>query len=247
MNDIRLVVFDLSGTTVGDDNAVAKCLHRSATESGLDVRIEEIERSIGTNKIHLYEFLIARQEGVGLDIRDLEKRRFAEHNARAMEIFHLYSSYMVDHYRNHVSQVPGSEDVFDWCHRQGILVATDTGFHRDVSLALMDGLRWMQRGLVDLHVDVEDTEGIGRPAPYMIHRAMYRLGVQSVHQVVKIGDTPADLLSGHNAGCRLNIGVLSGANGRETLQAYPHTHILDSVRELPELIASLAKPTDRLA
>jgi phosphoglycolate phosphatase-like HAD superfamily hydrolase len=64
------------------------------------------------------------------------------------------------------------------------------------------------------------------------------LGVQSVHQVIKIGDTPADLLSGFNAGCKGNIGVLSGANTEDILLQYPHTHIIDSVRELPSLIES---------
>ena len=83
---------------------------------------------------------------------------------------------------------------------------------------------------------VEDTNGIGRPAPYLIHKAMYNLGIQSVHEVIKIGDTPADLLSGYNAGCIGNIGVLSGANKIETLIQYPHTHIIDSVASLPDLI-----------
>jgi phosphonatase-like hydrolase len=247
MQGIRLAVFDLSGTTVSDDNAVAKCLHRAATEHGLDVGIEEIEKSIGTNKIHLYEYLIARQQGADIDIRDLETHRFEEHSARAMEMFRKYSEYMVEHYRTQTLQIPGAEEVFDWCHRHGILVATDTGFHRDVSLALMDGLKWLQRGLVDLHIDVEDTGGIGRPAPFMIHQAMYRLGVQSVHQVAKIGDTPADLLSGYHAGCRVNVGVLSGANSRETLEKYPHTHILNSVWDLPGLIHSLSHRNDNLS
>jgi phosphoglycolate phosphatase-like HAD superfamily hydrolase len=68
---------------------------------------------------------------------------------------------------------------------------------------------------------------------------MYRLGVMDVRQVVKVGDTPADLLSGYNAGCGMNIGVLSGANTRDTLSRFPHTHIMDSVRDIPELVNSL--------
>lgn len=65
---------------------------------------------------------------------------------------------------------------------------------------------------------------------------MFELGIQSVHEVIKIGDTPADLLSGYNAGCVGNIGVLSGANSRDVLMRYPHTHIIDSVANLPHLI-----------
>jgi len=101
----------------------------------------------------------------------------------------------------------------------------------------MDGLHWINSGLVDLAVDVETTDGVGRPAPYMIFHAMKTLGILSVHEVVKIGDTPADLLSGYNAGCAGNIGVLSGANDYETLSKYPNTKIIGSVKELPGLIS----------
>jgi len=38
MTKIKLVVFDLSGTTVNDQNAVANSLWQAATESGLDVK-----------------------------------------------------------------------------------------------------------------------------------------------------------------------------------------------------------------
>lgn len=132
--------------------------------------------------------------------------------------------------------MPGTEDVFAWCRQQDIKVVTDTGFHRDINNAIMEGLGWLKNGLIDLSVDVETTGGIGRPAPYMIFHAMQQLGVQSVHEVVKTGDTPADLLSGYNAGCAGNIGVLSGANSRETLLQYPNTHILNSINDLPELL-----------
>lgn len=100
----------------------------------------------------------------------------------------------------------------------------------------MDGLQWLKNGLIDLAIDVETTNGIGRPAPYMIFHAMRELCVQSVHEVIKIGDTPADLLSGYNAGCGGNIGVLSGANDYETLSKYPHTHIINGIKELPSII-----------
>ncbi|MEY3436030.1 MAG: Phosphonoacetaldehyde hydrolase [Bacteroidota bacterium] len=236
MNHPKLIVFDLSGTTVYDDNAVAKCLCNAANYHGLDVSVEEFEKTIGTNKIHLYEFMLARKNGKDVSINDLEKIRFSEFHKEALVIFDYYSELMVSYYQQEVQAMPGAEDVFEWCHQHGIKVATDTGFHRDVSKAIMHGLGWLAEAKIDLHLDVEDTSGIGRPAPYMIHKAMYTLGIQSVHEVMKIGDTPADLLSGYNAGCKWNIGVLSGANSKETLQKYPHTHIIDSVKDLPDLI-----------
>lgn len=233
---IKLIVFDLSGTTVSDDNAVAKCLHRAALQFGLGATLEDFEKTIGTNKIHLYEFLLAREAGRATDFSQLESIRFPEYHEKALLLFDEYAQHMVDFYKHEVKPMPGAEAVFEWCHANEIKVATDTGFHRDVSNAIMDGLQWLTKGLTDLHLDVEDTNGVGRPAPYLIHKAMYQLGVASVHEVLKIGDTPADLLSGYNAGCKGNVGVLSGANNFYTLSMYPHTHIIQDVTLLPDLI-----------
>jgi phosphonatase-like hydrolase len=236
MGKISLVVFDLSGTTVDDDNAVARSLHQAAQEFQLDVSVGDFEKTIGTNKIHLYQFMLARAKGHKVEITQLESLHFPEYLDEALSIFKRYSEIMVGYYKNHVRAMPGAEETFKWCHENGIKVATDTGFHKDVNRAIMEGLQWKERGLIDIALDVEDTNGVGRPAPFLIFKAMERLGIQSVHEVIKIGDTPADLLSGNNGGCIGNIGVLSGANTLRTLQKYPHTHIIKSVKELPRLI-----------
>ena len=238
MDKIQLIVFDLSGTTVQDDNAVAKCLHQAAREFGLDVSLADFERTIGTNKIRLYQYMIAKTQGKDVQIERLEQYHFPEYESEAMEIFRAYSKIMIAYYEQHVAAMPGAEETFAWCHDHGIKVATDTGFHRDVNAAIMRGLQWQERGLVDLAIDVEHTGGVGRPAPFMIFYAMMQLGIQSVHQVIKIGDTPADLLSGYHAGSAGNIGVLSGANSATVLGRYRHTHILPSVAELPALLES---------
>ena len=119
---------------------------------------------MGTNKIHLYQFLIARSQGKKVEIEDFEKTIYPETLDEAMKVFHRYSEIMIDHYRNEVREIEGAEDTFRWCHENGIKVATDTGFHRDITEAIMDGLGWVRDGLVDLSVDVEHVPGEhGRP------------------------------------------------------------------------------------
>jgi phosphonatase-like hydrolase len=83
-----------------------------------------------------------------------------------------------------------------------------------------------------------DDVAEGRPAPFMIFHAMESARVKSVREVVAVGDTPLDLEAGTNAGLRGVIGVLSGASSAARLQGQPHTHILRSVAELPELLHS---------
>ena len=234
-----MVMFDLSGTTVQDDMGVRDCLYRAAVEFGLDTTPDEILLHMGTNKIHLYQFLIAREKGQEIDIKDFEKLKDPETYDDAKRIFDRYQEIMIEHYRKNVQEIPGASDVFRWCHDNGIKVATDTGFHHVVVEAIMEGLGWLRDGLVDLSVDVESVPGqVGRPAPFMLFHAMMQLNVQSVHEVIKVGDTPADMLEGRNAGCRGVVGVLSGPRPVTAWGKYWHTHVIASVADLPDLIKS---------
>jgi hypothetical protein len=74
----------------------------------------------------------------------------------------------------------------------------------------------------------------------MIRHLMKQLGVRDaagVGPLFQIGLRVADL--GH-AGCGLNVGVTTGSFTREQLSAFPHSHILESVAGLPDLLISRA-------
>jgi phosphoglycolate phosphatase-like HAD superfamily hydrolase len=75
----------------------------------------------------------------------------------------------------------------------------------------------------------------------MIFRCMEATGIVDVRRVANVGDTVLDLQAGHNAGVALNIGVLSGAHKREQMEKQPHTHLIDSVAALPELLGRYNK------
>ena len=237
MSKIKLAVFDLSGTTIQDDSGVRDSLYEAAVEFKLETTAEEILLHMGTNKIHLYQFLIARARGQAITIRDFEKPQDAETVELATKVFHRYEEIMIARYRRGVTEIPGAADTFRWCHAHGIKVATNTGFHRHITETIMESLGWLRAGLVDISVDVEHSPGHrGRPAPFMIFHAMAQLDIQSVAEVIKVGDTPADMLEGTNAGCRGVIGVLTGSRPVAAWGKYRHTHVIPSVAELPELI-----------
>ena len=67
---------------------------------------------------------------------------------------------------------------------------------------------------------------------------MEAAGAASVHRVANVGDTTLDLRAGRNAGVRWNIGVLSGAHDRRTLEGAPHTHLIPSVADLTRIWAA---------
>ena len=85
-----MVMFDLSGTTVYDDTGVRDCLYQAAVEFKLKTTPEEILINMGTNKIHLYQFLIARERGKRIDIEDFEKIKDPETYELAKKVFDRY-------------------------------------------------------------------------------------------------------------------------------------------------------------
>jgi phosphonatase-like hydrolase len=134
-----------------------------------------------------------------------------------------------------VHEIPSTTEAFQQLKQANIKIALDTGFSRDIVQLLLDRLGWEGRGLVDATV-ASDEVPRGRPHPDMICRLMEQLGVLDPGRVAKVGDTPADLLEGHNAGCGLIIGVTEGSHTREQLEPYPHTHLIGTIAELPTLL-----------
>lgn len=235
--DIKLAVFDLAGTTVEDDNGVRNCLYQAAKEHDLSVTPEEIADLMGTNKIHLYQYLIAKNQGNDINFRDFEVTIDGNLYKQAKKLYDCYVEIMIAYYRKNCREIEGASETFEWCHKNDIQVATGTGFHSDINNAIFDCLGWKENGLVDYAVDLDMVpEGKGRPAPFMIFKAMEKLNIQNVRTVIKLGDTPADMLEGYNAGCRAVIGVTQGSTPITSWGKYWHTHVINTVKELPNLI-----------
>ena len=157
--------------------------------------------------------------------------------ARAAEgVYTSFRAHLANRYASGgVRAVAGAERAFRWLREHGVRVVLNTGFDREMT-ALLLGALGRADGVVDAVVCGDDVR-LGRPAPYLIFRAMETTGTHSIHRVANVGDTTLDLQAGYDAGVRWNIGVLSGAHDRQTLERMPHTHILPSVAEVTGLWA----------
>jgi phosphonatase-like hydrolase len=221
MTPIKLVVFDIAGTIIEDHGEVISAFSRAFETSGIPFTEDELKRWKGASKRETIRHFV---EQLGPNPEAEEKVETAYRCFRA-ELENLYAQRM--------TPIPGSAATFAWCRDHGIRMATTTGFYRDLSHLILEKMGW--RDLFAANISSSDVRP-GRPAPFMIFRAMEESGVEDVHQVINVGDTPLDLQSGRNAGVRGVIGVLSGAHDRETLGREPCTHILESIAEIPALI-----------
>ena len=217
--NVALVVFDLAGTTISDTQHVALAFEAALAEYDIRVSQAELAAVRGSSKRHAIARFIP--EGP-----DQARRATAAYAAFRERLAHAYRA-------SGVHAIEGAEALFRDLRSQSIRVALNTGFERDIAEMLLEALGW-NASVVDAVVCADDVAE-GRPAPYLIFRAMERTNVHSVHMVVNVGDTVLDLRAGHHAGVRWNVGVLTGAQDRETLSQAPHTHIIESVVDLPAL------------
>jgi len=220
---LRLMVFDMAGTTVEDGGQVGVAFGAALAECGIALTDEQLANVRGASKREAIADLVARHAGPAW-------------HGRADDVYASFVRHLEHEFAAGVKPLPGAEAAFAYLRGRGIKIALTTGFDRDIAGLLLDALHWKTRA--DAWFCGDDVPR-GRPAPYLIFRAMEATGVDSVHAVGTLGDTVLDLQAGYNAGVRLNIGTLSGAHGRDKMQREPHAHLIASVAELPRLLDAL--------
>jgi len=218
---LRLVCFDMAGTTVDDGSAVMECFAAAADELELmgEARVDAMayaQATMGQSKIEVFRAIFGDEERA----------------QRANTAFEVAYDEVVA--RGDLGPVPGAVETFAWCVDHGLSIALTTGFSPTTRDAILDSLGWTD--IADLVLSPADA-GRGRPYPDMILTAVIRLGIDSVEQVVVVGDTASDLWSGRRAGARVIVGVLTGAQGRAELESAPATDIIESVATLPLVLA----------
>ena len=224
MQEIKLVVFDLAGTVIEDAGQVPAAFTTALHEHRIEVTGDSLREMRGASKREVIQRFVERQPGGDN----------ADGSARTEEIYNSFRSTLAGMYeKDGVREIAGATEVFTWLQKRGVRVALNTGFDRTITDLLLNSMQW-DGDLINSTVCGDDVAQ-GRPAPYLIFRAMEISGVTSVHQVTNVGDTVLDLQAGQNAGVRYNIGVLSGAHTKEQLEREPHTHLLSSVAKLPAL------------
>lgn len=241
MVNIQLVVFDMAGTTVRDRNEVQRCFDQAAKSTELRAEPEQIKAMMGWSKKRVFQTLWQQQ--IGSDHPDYASQveaSYAQFKA-ALEAFYQTQA---------VEPTDGCLELFDWLRSQNILIALNTGFYREVTNIILQRLGW-DRGLNHNYVGSESSAiqvsvtpseiygSEGRPAPFMIQKAMYRLGVLDPKSVIVVGDTPSDLEAGKNASCLLSLGVTNGTHSHAELAQYENDGLLASLLDLKEIITAI--------
>jgi phosphonatase-like hydrolase len=221
---VKLAIFDIAGTTVADDNAVAAAFRKAFEVYGFNIREEEVAPLMGYGKPLAIQIML---EKLGADFDE----------ELVNDIHDEFETEMLDHYEYSpdVKALPGAETVMLQLKEKGIRIGLNTGFSKAITDTIVNRLQWMERGLVDDYICSDEVEE-GRPQPFMIQSLMERAGVDDPREVIKIGDTEADVNEGINAGCLMTIAVTTGAFTKDQLEPYHPDYIINNLSELPALI-----------
>jgi phosphonatase-like hydrolase len=217
---IKMVVFDLAGTTVDEGNVVYRTLHKAIEKRCPEISFEDV-LLWGAGK--------EKQQAIKETLVGTNNE-LSEENTQ--EIFQDFLQLLEKAYE-HLMVIPTSntERLFTELRALGILVVLNTGYNQQTANSLINKLNWKQGTHYDLLVTASDVKN-NRPNPDMILFAMRKLNIQEPDKIIKVGDSTIDIEEGKNAGCKYNIGVTTGAHTKQQLKTANPDYIFDNIYDL---------------
>ncbi len=206
-NCLEAVILDWAGTTVDFGSlAPVAALRRVFEAAGVPITAAEAREHMGLlKKDHIRSILAggrvktawAGAHGAAPTESDVE-HLFTDFLPRQMEILAEYSA-----------PIPGVPETIAAWRAAGLRIGSTTGYTRELLEVVMPPAA--NAGYAPDASVTPDEVGGGRPKPFMCYRNAILLAVFPLWRCVKIGDTPADIAEGQNAGM-WTIGITATGN-----------------------------------
>ncbi len=213
MSRIKLVVFDMAGTTVDDEvdglPLVLKSYDDALRSHGVEVPMEALNAQRGRDK-----WTVIKELG----------------GDKAEAIYSAFIGVLSQNITK-VREVEGTAETFRFLREHGVRVVASTGFPVEIAEPMIEHLGWLRNELIDGWVCSEQV-GTSRPDPAMIISSMKKYGVSDPRAVMKVDDTVKGIEEGVNAGV-YTVGVLTGTQSIQQLSAAGPDTILRSVAQIP--------------
>ncbi len=213
-----MLVCDMAGTTIQEKGIVYNSLFNTIKLIKPDLLRSDISRFAGYNKNEVIKYYVDQQRMNSPDVvlRNLKSE---------------FNYYLKKEYMNNESVKLMDKSLpsfFNLLREYDIKICLNTGYNKDIQNLLIDKLNLLD--CIDDYISSEEVER-GRPYPYMINKLMSRNNVNYPEEVIKIGDSVADIKEGKNAGCK-TVGVLSGADSKEQLLKENPDIIINNIMDL---------------
>ena len=220
---IRMVVFDMAGTTVNEGNVVYKTLQRAVNDFGYYYNLDQVlAEGAGKEKLQA--------------IKSILKLSTIEDDHLSGEIYRHFTVLLKEAYQSlDVEPQSNAQELFQILKRKDIVVVLNTGYNVETANTLITKLGWKKGTHYNELITASDVKK-SRPEPDMILLAMKRFNIQQPGETVKVGDSIIDIEEGKNASCALSIGITSGAHSHQQLLSASPDFIISDLIEIPEII-----------
>jgi|SRR5580658_1570601 phosphoglycolate phosphatase len=219
-----LACFGLVGTLIADDGVVELAYSEAIATQGVVSGTSAYARCMA--QVHR-----ARGQGPG----DVLAALFPDNPARAQAARLAFDRSLAGTVaRTVASPIPGAQEVLEQLAASGCRTCVLTILPRRDLTAMLRTAGW--RDLITLALTDDDVPR-GCPFPDLVLAAMLRAGVGDVREVAVVQGTAAGVECGRRAGAGIVAGVLTGPHPAARLRAAGATYVLDSVAELPAVLA----------
>jgi HAD superfamily hydrolase (TIGR01549 family) len=217
--EVRAVLFDMMGTTVKekDPTTIERCIQMAFADHNIKVPATMIKGHRGKGKREMISTLLLSMKAP-LHLTPAVLERFKFHFTESLPNFETNSDF------------PG---VLEFLRSANILAGIGTGLTADLADMLFTYLKWRKEDFV--YIGTATEAGRGRPSPDMINHMLGILKLPA-EQLLKVGDTAADIKEGKNAGA-LTAVLLAGTQDEVTLIHQQPDFILHSLNELKEILS----------
>lgn len=204
---LKCLVLDWAGTTVDFGSlAPARTLQKLFSRMGISLTEAETRHDMGLPKKEHIRAILAFPR-----VRDAW-REVSGQLPTEMDIDRTYQEFIplqfscLDEYS---AVIPGVPEALEKFRHRGLKIGSTTGYTRAMLDLLVE--RSAKEGYSpDCSLAPEEV-GAGRPHPFMMFETAVRLQIYPMSAIAKIGDTPADIHEGLNAGA-WSIGVAGTGN-----------------------------------
>lgn len=208
MGRYKAVVFDWAGTTVDYGCfAPVQAFVEVFKHFGIEPTMEEVREPMGMlKKDHIRTMLQMERITSLWEIK--YRRKWTEEDVE--DLYEIFEEKLLSILDQFAEVKPYVLETVEELRKRGIKIGSTTGYTDKMMEIVVPKAK--ENGYEpDAWFSPDAVEGFGRPYPFMVFKNMQALGIQSVDQVMKVGDTVSDIKEGKNAGV-YTVGVIEGSS-----------------------------------
>lgn len=257
MSKIKAVVFDWAGTMVDFGSfAPMGVFVKVFDQFGITASIEDARAPMGLPK---WDHIRAMMDNPAIAKQWAEKYGAAPTDADVDEVYEVFVPMNEKVAADYADLVPGALDTIKYLRDNDIKIGSTTGYTRSIMENVVPVAK--ANGYEPDNLVCSDDLIEGRPGPLGMYQCFVELGVYPPSAVVKVDDTVPGLQEGVSAGC-ITVGLALSGNfvgktpeelaemsedeievlrqaATKVLKEGGADHVIDSVADLPALLASL--------